>query len=345
MLVQHDHRLVLDGFPVLGLPDEQRAINYFSLNPFLPDTFHRCPLACSYCVCHQDSAWHSHPEHFADRNLPDTLINELLDHIFTTEQGQKGFPISLWDYSDPFLPIQRDQVLTTIQALNERQVDNMVYITTKIHPGRRFLKRLQAILAQAAPLRITVFVSLAPLRPGYEQAAVPARVRLLHDLVELGIPGCWYIRPLVEDWFDENLMRQLAHTLLPAVAHHIILSGVMMSEEIEAALTAQNLTIPTWDKAQPARKQPLPTRFEQHVRTLLRDVARELNIPLGPVLGHRICGAQGHYDYGCLKQRYCELFAMHHNDATTKAEENRQQQHCAPSEEQGATTRKPPCCD
>lgn len=346
-LVQDEQRVVLEGFPVLGLPDGQQAINYFSFNPFLPDEHHRCPLACGYCVCHQDGAWHHHPKRFANHDVPDNLINLLLDQVFTTPQGQMGFPISLWDYSDPFLPSQREQVLATLQSLSERRVDNMVYITTKIHPGMQFLERLHAILAQSSTLRVTVFVSLAPLRPGYEQASVDGRVRLLQDLVGLHIPACWYMRPLVEAWFDEDLMRQLMHRLLPAFSHHIILSGVMMSEEIEKVLAAHNLTVPVWDKTQPQRKQPLSPHFEQRVRTLLRDIADEMHVSLGPVLGHRICGAQGHYDYGCLQKRYCELFDLYHNDETSKAAENQRHriQKCEHIVGDGQRDKKPPCCN
>lgn len=75
----------------------------------------------------------------------------------------------------------------------------MVYITTKVHPGEAYLERLKATLAKPHALRPTVFVSLPPLKLGYEEVSIAGRVRLLQDLVWLGILGCWYLRPLVEE--------------------------------------------------------------------------------------------------------------------------------------------------
>jgi DNA repair photolyase len=134
-LDQVDSQFLLAGFPVLGMPDKNRQVKYFSLNPFLPDAKHRCPLNCVYCVCHQDSQWHQNPRQFSGQTLPDGLLSDLLDRIFATPEGQNGFPISLCDYSDPFLPAHRERTLTILNALIDREAANMVYITTKVHPG------------------------------------------------------------------------------------------------------------------------------------------------------------------------------------------------------------------
>ncbi len=260
-LVPHGSQIFLHGFPVLGFPDEGRAVKYFSLNPFLPDARNRCPLECAYCVCHQDRQWHHHPEQFAGADAPPDLLPALLDRIFTTPEGQKGFPISLCDYSDPFIPVHQKRVLNILEALIAREAANMVYITTKAHPGRRFLERLKATLDRPNALRVTVFVSLPPLQSGYEPVSIRTRVQLLKDLTRLGIPCCWYLRPLVEAWYDEELMWTLTRELLPHVAHHVILSGIVMSEEVEAELNAKGLIVPDWDRAQPGRKQNLDPAF------------------------------------------------------------------------------------
>ena len=323
-----ESQYILHGFPVLGLPSQERAVKYFSLNPFLPNTQNRCPIECAYCVCHQDSDWHHHPDNFQDTLAPDDLLDCLLDRIFATQEGQNGFPISLCDYSDPFIPAHRGRVLSILNALIDRQAANMVYITTKVHPGKSFLEDLKASLARPNSLRVTVFVSLPPLKPGYEQASIQSRVQLLQDLVNLGIPCCWYLRPLVEQWFDETLMWELTRTLLPYVSHHVILSGLVMSEEIEESLLKQGLTVPQWDKTQAGRKQYLSSEFELKLRSILSTVASEQNISLGPVMGHRLCGTNGNHAYGCLmcgkQNRYCQLFQLHHFGKTIAAEDNQQ---------------------
>ena len=120
-LILQGSQVFLQGFPVLGLPDEGRAVKYFSLNPFLPDARNRCPLECAYCVCHQDRQWHHHPEQYSDAETPPGLLSALLDRIFATAEGQKGFPISLCDYSDPFIPVHQPRVLSILEALIERE--------------------------------------------------------------------------------------------------------------------------------------------------------------------------------------------------------------------------------
>lgn len=318
-LVCEGSQIFFKGFPVLGLPDSRRAVKYFSLNPFVPDQTNRCPLECVYCVCHQDQSWHHHPEEFSGVETPGHLLDRLLDTILATPEGQRGFPISLCDYSDPFIPAQRERVLAILNALIDRGAANLVYITTKVHPGGRFLARLRDTLARPNALRPTVFVSLPPLRPGYEQVSVRARVRLIQDLVRLGLPCCWYLRPLTEQWYDEELLWQLARELLPQVGQHVVLSGVVMSEEIEAQIQQRGLAVPDWDRGAPGRKIYLSPAFEQHLRGVLQSVAQEQGLVFGPVMGHRLCGTNGNYAYGCLscakQERYCQLFQLQHYGA------------------------------
>jgi len=306
------------------MPDETRAVKYFSLNPFVPDEKHRCPLACVYCVCHQDSEWHHHPERFTALTPPPDLLDRLLDRILQSAEGGKGFPISLCDYSDPFLPSLRDMVLRIMEALIDRDAANMIYITTKIHPGIPFLRKLKAVLDRPNALRVTVFVSLPPLKPGYEPVSIRARVTLLKDLTTLGIPNCWYLRPLVEEWTDEVLLRSLARELLPYVANHVILSGIVMSPEVEEQLRANRLVVP--GSGVVGRKQNLAPEFEKRIRCILSDTAADLHISMGPVMGHRLCGTNGSHAYGCLicakKDRYCQLFQLHNFDETVDTIDN-----------------------
>ncbi len=142
-LKKHGSQYLLQGFPVLGMPDKEREVKYFSLNPFLPDERNRCPLDCSDCVCHQDSHWHHRPGAFTNQSIPRNLIADLLDIIYQTEEGQKGHPISLCDYSDPFIPVHKPRVLKILRQLIQRSAISMIYITTKVHPGLNFLQELR----------------------------------------------------------------------------------------------------------------------------------------------------------------------------------------------------------
>ncbi|MGK7890821.1 MAG: hypothetical protein AB4042_15930 [Leptolyngbyaceae cyanobacterium] len=323
-LLKQGNQYTLQGFPVLSLPDQSRETKYFSLNPFLPNATNRCPLGCAYCVCHQDQNWHHHPEAFHEAIAPSNLLDQLLDHILATPQGVLGWPISLCDYSDPFIPAHQERVLTVLKAMTTRKMNNMVYITTKVHPGLQFLQQIKTIVEAFPLLRVTIFVSLSPLKPGYENASIAGRVQLLKDLVALDIPCCWYLRPLVADWFDEALMVFLARQLIPHVAHHVVLSGVVLSVEIEAILRSRGLVVPVWEHSQAGQKQLLLPTFEAKLRSLLRTVAADCGIDLGQVMGHRLCGTNGNYAYGCLlcgkQDRYCQLFQRQHYGEVVVAE-------------------------
>ena len=90
-------------------------------------------------------------------------------------------------------------MLAILDRLIDRAAANLVYITTKVHPGLGYLARLKGLLERSHAVRPAVFVSLPPLKPGYETVSIAGRVRLLQDLTALGIPCCWYVRPLVEE--------------------------------------------------------------------------------------------------------------------------------------------------
>jgi hypothetical protein len=129
---------------------------------------------------------------------------------------------------------------------------------------------------------------------------------------------------LVEEWFDGGLMAELARELVPVVKDHIILSGIVMSGEVEAILLARGLVVPDWAVA--GVKLPLDRLFEQRVRGILSAAAEAAGVSLGPVMGHRLCGTNGNHAYGCLvcgkQDRYCQLFQLHHYGETIEAGEN-----------------------
>jgi DNA repair photolyase len=323
---QSGSQYLFDGFSVLGMPDEKRAVKYFSLNPFLPDSNNRCPLGCAYCVCHQDSQWHHNPTYYNGKHLPNSMLENLLDLILQSEEGLAGFPISLCDYADPFIPSHQARVLGIISSLMQRNATNMIYITSKYHPGVKYLDKLKKILELNNSLRLTVFVSLPPIKPGYEKVSVEKRIELLHDLSQREIPCCWYLRPLTEAWFDQDLMWRLCRELLPVVFNHVILSGLVMSDEVAKNIKNEGLVLPKWLPEESGKKQLLSPDFEAKIRGILNTVAQQLQIDLGPVMSHRLCGTNGNHAYGCLhcskNDRYCQLFQLHHFDQTANSELN-----------------------
>jgi hypothetical protein len=168
-------------------------------------------------------------------------------------------------------------------------MSNPVYLTTKVHPGNLYLRALQARVA-LSKVPIAIFVSLPPIRDAYESVPFGTRVALLRALGELGLPSYWYLRPLVEEWFDEGRLRKLAATLLPVVQDRVILSSVVMSPEIAGALEARGLDVPPWDPSKASHKIEISPDFVRKVRRILEEEAARTAVNLGPVRQHRYCG-------------------------------------------------------
>jgi DNA repair photolyase len=275
-----------------------------------------------------DESWHHHPEKFAEGIDSNRLIENLIDLILATNEGKRGFPISICDYSDPFLKVHREHTLAIIDALIARGANNMVYITTKVHPGKKFLVELAQRFKEQNALRLTVFVSLPPIKREYEPVSIKQRVQLIKDLKALNLPVCWYLRPLVEDWYDEMLLEELCSELIPVLPDHIILSGLVMSKEIEHSLERAGLKAPSWKLENSGQKQPLSEEFETTVRSVIESMANKLGVNLGPIMGHRLCGTNGNHAYGCLvcgkNDRYCQLFQTHYFGSNKYADLNQQ---------------------
>lgn len=311
-LIRAGREWQLEGFPVLRLPDPATDVKYFSVNPFLPDQTNRCPLECRYCICHKDDSWHHHPERFVEQPEALELIPILVDKILATEQGALGIPISICDFSDPFVPAHKFHSLAILRELGRRKAKNIVYLTTKAHPGTVYLKELKRVVDDFPTLHVIVYVSLSPLIKGIELVSIDSRKKLLRDLFQLGIQACWYLRPLHPDWFDEHVFDSLAEDLLPTVGPNILLSSLAISDEIETNLKSNNIPVPAWDRAQQGSKMPLSEQFEAEIRKRLGYWAKKLNLDIGPVMGHRICGANGYHAYPCLhcdkNDRYCKMF-------------------------------------
>lgn len=306
------NELLIDDFPVLSMPDKGKDLKYFSINPFLPDKTNRCPLDCQYCICHKDDRWHHHPEKYLTQPEEEWLVPCLVEEILQSEEGKKGLPISLCDYSDPFLHTHLQHVLQILSTLKKKRAKNLIYITTKVNPGQRYLLEFAKLIKSFKYLKITVFVSLAPLVKGIEPVSIPQRVSLIQSLVELGIPCCWYLRPLHEMWYDEKLLFDLAEQVLPLVKENVLLSGLTMSQEIEEILVKHRLPVPSWERVKRVEKIPLSSVLEAHIRSVLASVANKLKIDIGPVMGHRLCGANGHHNYVCQhcdkNDRFCQYF-------------------------------------
>jgi len=307
VLIKKNNRFEILGFPVLEMPMQGK--NYFSINPFLPDSLNRCPLGCLYCLSQKDF-WNKDYHIFNNKILPPNLIQTLVNYILDSKAGRKGFPIAVLDYSDPFLPIHQNRLLETIAALRHRNAVNIFYVTTKLHPGVNFLNKIKSSFLKSR-LKPVVLVSLSPLQPGLEKVSVSDRVRLIKDLVKLKIPSCWYIRPLVQEWFYHEMLTDLVHDIAPCIKNNIIISSLIMTKSIEENLIANDIDVPVWDDTMNGEKLLLPETFEKNVRSQIINIGKKVGINIDSILSHRICAANRYLNFACKvcqpqDRRFCQ---------------------------------------
>ena len=75
-------------------------------------------------------------------------------------------------------------------------------------------------------------------------------------------------------------MIELSRQLVPIVKDHIILSGIVMSAEVEDILLSRDLIVPRWSDS--GVKQHLNPAFEQRLKAILSDAAFVTDVSLGP---------------------------------------------------------------
>ncbi len=228
-----------------------------------------CTLKCAYCVEQKDS-WFDGS--LTEIYSPSQTMEEVLDSPLILKDKS---PLTFYNFSDPFLPLNKEGLLAILGELNREGWKNKVGLISKIHPGEEYLDELNNL----ENLKIGLFVSYANLIPGLESVSYEQRVRLMEDAKRKGIKVVDYVRPLVKEWIDEERLINLAYQIKGKV-DAASLSGIRLTPEIVESLKIRGIQIPeikTYTNKQ--RDDELSSLATQ----IIRDIAQI------PVFWHTSC--------------------------------------------------------
>lgn len=194
---------------------------------------HGCPLNCSYCIEQKDN-WFQNE--ITEIYSPTETIESLFNSPIIL---QDKTPLTFYNFSDPFLPKNRENLYHILKELDSNGWKNKIGLITKINPGENYLKNLSKFNS----LKLAVFVSYANLNPGLESVSYETRINLMKSLKGKGIKTINYVRPLVKEWTNKRRIYRLGEQIKGNV-DAIVLSGLRLTPEIMSSLNIRGLPIP-----------------------------------------------------------------------------------------------------
>lgn len=247
---------------------------HLSLNPIAG-----CSVGCPFCF---NLADHIGPERQALASI-DQVLATLVAH----EAAVRRLRLSVLDLCDPFDATVRPLLRALLEGLAALLPDQVVLLTSRLHPGAAVLDWLKAL-----PLRVSVFVSLGDatgrVRP---VTPVQRRLSLLEDCRARGLHAAMMLRPLVAEWCEPRTLGRLLE-LAERCCDELVVSGLNLTSEIEASLRARGWPVP----AQAAGGGDLAPELRSLIARTVRSV---------PVSEHRACAINRHRRLRCevLRQR------------------------------------------
>lgn len=242
-----------------------------------------CALGCPYCLNLADGIGR-------ERRVlapASELVQTLEEHASLVRQLR----LSVMDFCDPFdptvLPVLRELLL----GLQDRLPGQVVLLTSRLHPGPRWLDFLMAL-----ELRVSVFVSLGdatgrvpPVTP------VAPRLQLLGDCRDRSLHSVMLVRPLVREWTEPRSLRELL-ACAESSCDEVVLSGLQMPPPVEASLRNAGWPVPAQAAGDSGGLTP---DFRSSVRALAASVVRTV-----PVSEHRSCAINRKLRLRCVVTRH-----------------------------------------
>jgi DNA repair photolyase len=258
-----------------GAEDERfkHSLDYELITPgkswMFVNPSHGCPIGCGYCVEQKDD-W----------------FQGKITQVYTGEQTISAMkrspliikdrsPLTFFNYSDPMLPSNYDNLIGILETLDRDGWRNKVGLITKFHPGHKKIKRL----GDLKNLNIAMFVSYSNFIKGLEPENLD-RVGLMRTAHELGIKTIGYVRPVVEEWIPLRNVEELSHQTGEYVNAYV-LSGIRLTREIESALIQRGLPVP---HVKNRTNKHNDGKFMNAVMKIIRDITGK------PVFQHTSCG-------------------------------------------------------
>lgn len=207
--------------------------SWLSINPS-----HGCPLDCAYCVQEKDR-WYS-----GKGVIREYTPEHTISLIENEPQMSKDRPVALYNFTDPFLPKNREDLCQILKAMDKKKYKNPVGLITKSLPDKKTFKTLKR-LRHVKPI---ILVSYANLPDNIVKASKKNRLAVFKQAKKHKIPTIQYFRPTVREWYGdfEKSIRKAAEEVTP-YADAVCISGLIYTPEIKEKLLKRKVPLPDYE--------------------------------------------------------------------------------------------------
>lgn len=265
-----------------------------------------CVWNCAYCIQHKDKFYDTRDYKkvsiLKNHNQQEYTSQLILEEIKSSPLITTISPLTFYNYSDPFLPKNRKQLVEILSALDTDGFTNPVGLITKTYADDDTINALSKL----KNLRPVVLVSYA----GYsdrriESAGSLSRIEMMRKVHQRGVPVLQYLRPLVKEWLEPEQLEKNRDTVMNNI-DGIVMSGIRLTPEIIRKISGLGLPIP---KVNNYENKSFPKELQERVLEVYQEVC--------PVYRYTSCGVSatlGIPDYNShlkfIKETQCKEYSI-----------------------------------
>ena len=231
-----------------------------------------CVWDCAYCIQHKDEFFsNSNYQKINNMFEPEEVVSEIMANPRITSRT----PLTLYNFSDPYLPQNTTGLRKILRELDKREFTNPVGLITRTFVDGDTLDNI----ADLTSLRPVIIVSYA----GYENrklegAPLKRRVQLMKEVKKRRIPLLQYLRPIAREWLEPDQFKKARD----AVAEHIdgvVMSGVRLTPEVIKRIEERGLAVPY-----------VPNHLNKFFPKEIQEEILEVYRGIAPVYRYTSCG-------------------------------------------------------
>lgn len=238
-----------------------------------------CIWDCAYCIQHKDAFFDTaeyRRVHKVKTNKIDFTPEEIIAEIMRNPRVTKRTPLTLYNFSDPFLPQNTSDLVKILEGMDKRKFKQVVGLMTKTNVPDTVLDSI----ANLKNLRLIIYVSYA----GYDDRRIESapnnkRLELMKRINDRGIPTIQYLRPVVKEWVKEGQIERISQEV-KGIIDGVVMSGLRLTPEIISKIKSKNLPVP---KVANHKNKYFPVELQEQIVEAYRDVA--------PVYRYTSCAA------------------------------------------------------
>jgi DNA repair photolyase len=245
-----------------------------------------CPLDCGFCVRHLFDNYDMKRPHLVMDD--DAAVGTLVGH-WAFRSG--ATPIQVFNRAtDPFLPVVKEHLFRTLEALDQRQLTNQVLVITRWQVDPADVVRLERL----SHIRLTILVTwsgitdqrIEPVDSGIAERSLETLSQHVRRTKVI-----FYWRPLIAGVNDSDAHLSRACEL-GRLAHATVFTGLFFRDEIRRHFRMIGVE-DLYDDI--ARRKILPEVVERRVLDAFRGQTLFRKTSCGVSFAHGVADYNGHY--------------------------------------------------